>query len=96
MRSIGIKELKNKLSAYVRLAAAGETVQVTDRGTVVAELVPSKRKKAATEEEILAELIREGIMTPAKDKSGTPPPKPPPIMTREQLLEDLARDREDR
>ena len=96
MRSVGIKELKNKLSTYVRLAAAGETVQVTDRGAAVAELVPSKQKKATTEDEILAELIREGIVTPAKDKSGTPPPKPPPIMTREQLLAELARDREDR
>ncbi|MGH6981402.1 MAG: type II toxin-antitoxin system Phd/YefM family antitoxin [Stellaceae bacterium] len=31
MRSVGIKVLKNKLSEYVRLAAAGETVLVTDR-----------------------------------------------------------------
>ena len=31
MRSIGLKVLKNKLSEYVRLAASGETVLVTDR-----------------------------------------------------------------
>jgi antitoxin (DNA-binding transcriptional repressor) of toxin-antitoxin stability system len=36
MRTVGIKVLKNKLSEYVRLAAAGETVQVTDRDRVVA------------------------------------------------------------
>ena len=40
MRSVGLKVLKNKLSKYVRLAAAGETVLVTDRDRVVAELIP--------------------------------------------------------
>jgi antitoxin (DNA-binding transcriptional repressor) of toxin-antitoxin stability system len=30
MRAVGIKSLKNRLSEYVRLAAAGETVLVTD------------------------------------------------------------------
>jgi antitoxin (DNA-binding transcriptional repressor) of toxin-antitoxin stability system len=29
MRKVGLKILKNKLSEYVRLAAAGETVLVT-------------------------------------------------------------------
>jgi antitoxin (DNA-binding transcriptional repressor) of toxin-antitoxin stability system len=29
MRSVGLKILKNKLSEYVRLAAAGETVLIT-------------------------------------------------------------------
>ena len=40
MRAVGLKILKNKLSEYVRLAAGGETVLVTDRDRVVAELVP--------------------------------------------------------
>ena len=40
MRSVGLKVLKNKLSEYVRLAASGETVLVTDRDRVVAEIVP--------------------------------------------------------
>ena len=34
MRSVGIKLLKNKLSEYIRLAAGGETVLVTDRDRV--------------------------------------------------------------
>ena len=40
MRSVGLKILKNRLSEYVRLAAAGETVLMTDRNRVVAEIVP--------------------------------------------------------
>jgi antitoxin (DNA-binding transcriptional repressor) of toxin-antitoxin stability system len=39
MRAVGLKALKKKLSEYVRLAASGETVLVTDRDKVVAELV---------------------------------------------------------
>ena len=42
MRAVGIKQLKNKLSTYVHLAAGGETVLVTDRDRVVAELVPPR------------------------------------------------------
>ena len=40
METVGIRELKNHLSAYVRKAEAGDVVLVTDRGRVVAELVP--------------------------------------------------------
>jgi prevent-host-death family protein len=40
MERVGIRELKGKLSKYVRQVEAGEVVYVTDRGRVVAELVP--------------------------------------------------------
>jgi len=40
MHAVGIRELKNKLSHYVRLVEAGESVLVTHRGAVVAELRP--------------------------------------------------------
>ena len=40
MRAVGLRVLKNRLSEYVRLAASGETILVTDRERVVAEIVP--------------------------------------------------------
>lgn len=40
MRGVGIRELKNRLSHYVRLVRSGESVLVTARGEAVAELVP--------------------------------------------------------
>jgi len=40
MNTVGIKQLKNELSEWVRRAAAGEEIVVTDRGQVVARLVP--------------------------------------------------------
>ena len=42
MKAVGVKVLKNKLSEYVRLAESGETVLVTDRDRVVAELGPPR------------------------------------------------------
>lgn len=100
MQRVGIKALKNNLSRYVRAAAAGERVLVTDREKVVAELVPPQPTPAVSNEEFIARGEREGWLTPAKRKGplpdrGPPPPDEPPIPF-EQLMDDLARDREDR
>lgn len=38
--SVGVRELKAKLSEYLGRAAAGEAIVVTDRGRPVARLVP--------------------------------------------------------
>ena len=38
MKTIGVRELKNRLSEYLRQVRDGERVLVTDRGKVVAEL----------------------------------------------------------
>src|SRR2546427_7866667 len=40
MKSVGLRELKNRLSEYVREVRSGEGGLVTDRGEVVAELIP--------------------------------------------------------
>ena len=97
MRTVGLKILKNKLSEYVRAAAAGETIVVTDRGHPIAEicppqLVPDRYK----DHPVLARGIREGWITPAKNPGGLPPRNPIAGYTLAQLLADLDRDREDR
>ena len=70
--------LKNKLSEYVRLAASGETVLVTDRETVVAELVPPLTGRGpAVADALLADAVREGwISPPALAQAGPPPRRP--------------------
>ena len=40
MKTVGVRELKNRLSEYIRQVRSGESVLVTDRGEVVAELSP--------------------------------------------------------
>ena len=44
MKTVGLRELKNKLSEYVRQVRAGEEFLVCDRGQVVAELGPPRRE----------------------------------------------------
>ena len=91
MHSIGIKTLKNRLSEYVRAAAAGETVLVTDRGVVVAELVaPRVRAGASPDEQRLGELLRRGLLVPAKLSPRARLPKRKPIVKLAQLLQGLA------
>jgi prevent-host-death family protein len=43
MRRIGIRELRQRASHYLREVQAGESIEVTDRGRPVARLVPHPR-----------------------------------------------------
>jgi antitoxin (DNA-binding transcriptional repressor) of toxin-antitoxin stability system len=96
MRSVGLKLLKNKLSEYVRLAAAGETVLVTDRDRVVAEIVPPQSGRSPLlADAMLAEAVREGWLTPAVLVGNRPPPRKP-VMAFGDLIKDLRQDREAR
>ena len=95
MRSVGLKVLKNKLSEYVRLAAGGETVLVTDRDRVVAEITPPQTWRASlTSSPVLARLVREGLLTPAARPPGEPPPRKP-VMSLKEVLKGLDEDRAD-
>jgi prevent-host-death family protein len=101
MQSVGIKTLKNNLSAYVRAAAAGDTVQVTDRGRIVAELVPPRAAHVAPDateaERQMAELIRRGLVTPAKiPPEARLPPRQSSLISLEELMRDLDDSRSDR
>ena len=64
---MGLRELKNRLSEYVRDVRRGERVLVTDRGEVVAELGPPGRG-AATPGALprLEALARQGLATLGK------------------------------
>jgi antitoxin (DNA-binding transcriptional repressor) of toxin-antitoxin stability system len=96
MRAVGLKVLKNRLSEYVRLAASGETVLVTDRERVVAELVPPGAGRGATSADaLLADAVRRGWLTPAL---GAPDATLPhrPTASLATLLAELDQDRADR
>ena len=96
MRAIGIKALKNRLSEYVRLAARGETVLVTDRDRVVAELGPPRAGRAEhAVDAALADAVRNGWLTPPLVAPDTPPSRHP-IAPLEELLRELDEDRADR
>ena len=46
MKAVGVRDLKNRLSSFLRDVRAGETVLITDRGEVVAEIGPPGRHSA--------------------------------------------------
>lgn len=60
MRSIGIRELRQNASTYVRAAERGETIQVTDRGRPVARLSPLEPAEG------IEALIAAGRVRPGK------------------------------
>ena len=96
MRAVGLKVLKNKLSEYVRLAQGGETILVTDRDRVVAEIVPPRAGRSpAVADAVLAELVRKGWVTPPARPLTGPPPRAP-VIAFEELMRELDEARADR
>ena len=96
MRSVDLKVLKNKLSEYIRFASTGETVLVTDRDRVVAEIGPPQPGRGLlSDDDLIAVGVREGWLTPATIGPGEPPPRRP-VISFEALMDDLQRDRDSR
>lgn len=95
MRTVGLKILKNRLSEYIRLVSGGETVLVTDRDRVVAELRPPHGRGPLTSDALLAEAMRRGWLSAPLVVGEGPPPRAPvaPLAT---LLDELGVDRNDR
>lgn len=96
MKAVGIKTLKNRLSEYVRLAARGEVVLVTDRDQVVAELrPPSAGRSTVLADALLADVVRKGLLRPPLHAGGPLPARRPRAPLAE-VLRDLDRDRAER
>lgn len=72
MEPVGIRELKNNLSHYVRQVAGGKRISVTAHGRVVAELVPPAsrptKKKGTTKLSRYEQLVAEGLIRPAVEE----------------------------
>ena len=96
MRTVGVRELKNRLSEYLRLVRQGEEILVTDRGQVVAELRQPSRHAQSTPYPELETAARQG-----KARRGAPNhpdlyPRFTPVMTHGETMALLDAEREDR
>ena len=62
MKTVGSRELKNRLGRYLGLVRRGETIIVTDRGKTVAHIVPPspQQEDAFGLDEVLKQLEAEG------------------------------------
>lgn len=66
MRVVGVRELKDRLSEYLRRVADGETILITNRGEAVAELrQPLERPEDSRLPSGLRDLVRKGVVAPA-------------------------------
>ena len=67
MKAVGAIQLNARLSEYLRLTKAGETVLVTERDEVIAELRPARRQPPPSTEidDVLDELASAGHVTRA-------------------------------
>jgi antitoxin (DNA-binding transcriptional repressor) of toxin-antitoxin stability system len=95
MHAVDLKVLKRRLGKYLRLVAAGECIVVTQDNHVIAEIVPPRpERRSLPADPMIAELVREGLITPAVFPPGSPPPRKP-MVPFQDLMDDLQRDRED-
>ena len=89
--------LNSHLSEYIRLAASGETVLVTDRDRVVAEIGPPKPTRSPIlADALLAEAVRKGWLTPPAVPSDGEPPTPEPVAPLRDILAELEEHRSER
>ena len=87
MERIGVRELRQHASRYLDRVKSGETVEVTERGRLVALIVPPEPARAARER-----LIAEGRLIPATGGLQLPR-RIRAARTTEEVLDDLREDR---
>ena len=97
LKNVGVKELKNNLSAYLREVRSGATVLVSDRNSVVAEMHEPYSRSALGEalNPLLLEWAEAGLVLLPKTGKASLPVSPVKLRagTSAQLLKD---DREER
>ena len=97
MQTVDVRKLKIRLSACLRAVASGETVLVTRRGKVVAEIVAPRPSQTATvDERVLGELDRQGLLTRARIAPGEPLPRRRPQAPLNDVLRHLEASRSER
>ena len=90
---VGVRELRQNLSRWLRRVENGESFEVTDRGRPVAELRPL----ASDDDDVITRLAREGRI--ARIGRGSladlPPPLPAPPGSRplSEILDELREDK---
>ena len=85
MERIGVRELRQNASRYLALVKAGETVEVTERGQLIALLAPPGGHRSTRDQ-----LVATGRLIPATSPSGRlRAPRPVPIAVGEPTNQEL-------
>lgn len=85
---VGVRELRQNLSVYLRRVKAGETLVVTERNEPVAELVP------LPSDDPYQRMVAEGKIRPGKGNFHDIEPLNIPVSNRSaQILDEMREDR---
>jgi len=72
---VGVRELRQNLSVYLRRVESGETLDVTEHGRLVARLAPAPAPETSTLDRLIAEgalrLPPSGWLAPRADRTRT-------------------------
>ena len=87
MSSVGVRELRDKLSEYLRRVKQGEFLVITDRGKPIGELGPAAGGRSA---ERARTLVRKGVASwsGGKPKGLSGAPRPKAGLVSEAVIED--------
>lgn len=88
MDRIGVRELRQHASRYIARVKDGETIEVTDRGRLVAVLAPPSPASSARER-----LIAEGVLLPRTSERPALPARVSSDLDSAAVLDDLRGDR---
>lgn len=99
-KTAGVREFRTKLSEYLREVKRGETVLITDRGQVIAEVTPPGKGtvlELSREDRELRQLLADGLVSHlgTQEEGEWPEPKDRGVR-RGEAQAALEADREDR
>jgi prevent-host-death family protein len=83
MKTAGIKDLKNRLSYYLREVKKGEKILITDRDQVIATILPVERGE---EDSKLLSLVKEGF---ASWRGGKPTGNHRPVKIKGRAVSEI-------
>lgn len=85
---VSVRELKNRLSEYLRRTQAGEEITIASRGRPVGRLLPPRSAAGTSDDEALARLKLLPGIRPGNGKRilGSDRPTPVPSGTAEEVV----------
>ncbi len=94
MKSVDVAQLKDGLSAYLKLARAGEEILIRDRQTPIARLMPLAAE-TAVDDEMKALAASGKLRLPTKPLDASVFPKKAPRVSTKIIVEALRQDRDE-
>jgi prevent-host-death family protein len=80
-RRVGVRELRQNLSVYLRRVKQGEELEVSERGRIVARLSPTRPADLSPLDRLMAEGRITGPTRPLADVGRPPAAGPGPALT---------------